>query len=171
MGSLLFSDLSSTRWGKELFFGFMQAKEILFSSCNEQHVCKALPYSSVHLLPCTDPELNYFQQTLSSRFYPFKHNLLCLRTFLQANRDIQLSIPNIGNQVNLQVLSTQSSLVSPHYLSSQSNQLSQVKPTFKLSEPCPFNENFSDTAQILRCSRPRIYVLPSVSVVHPSVRR
>ena len=109
---------------------FMQAKEVLFSSCSDQHVCKALPYSSVHLVPCTDPELDYFQQTLSSRFYPFKHNLLCLTTFLQANRDIQLSIPNIDTQVNLQVLSTQSSLVSPHYLPSQSNQLSQVKPTF-----------------------------------------
>ena len=152
-------------------FDFMQAKEILFSCCSDQNVCKALPYLSVNLVPYTDPELDYFKQTLSSPFYPFKHSLLCLRTFLQAIHDIQLSIPNIDNQAILQVLTTQSSLVSPHYLPSQSNQLSQVKPTFKLSEPCPFNENFSDTAQILRCSRPRIYVLPSVSVVHPSVRR
>ena len=170
MASLLFSDLSSTRWAKELCFGFMQAKEILFSSCSDQHVCKALPYFSVNLVPYTDPQLDYFQQTLSSRFYPFKHNLLCLRTFLQANRDIQLSIPNIDNQANLQFLLTQSSLVSLHYLPLQSNQHSQVKPTFKLSEPCPFHENFSDTDQIFRCSRPRIYVPPSVSVVHPSVR-
>lgn len=153
-----------------MFLGFMQAKEILFSSCSDHHVCKALPCLRVNLVPCTDPELNYFQQILSSRFYPFKHNLLHLRTFLQANRDIQLSIPNIDNQVNLQVLSTQSSLVLPRYLPSQSNQLSQVKPTFKLSEPCPFHEDFSDTDQKFRCNRPRIYVPPSVSVVQPSVR-
>ena len=158
MASLLFSDLSSTRWGKELFFGLMQAKEILT-------LLKCPPCSTY------GSRTQLFSATISSRFYPFKHNLLCLRTFLQANRDIQLSIPNIDNQVNLQVLSTQSSLVSPHYLPSQSNQLSQLKPTFKLSEPCPFHENFSDTDQKFRCNHPRIYVPPSVSVVQPSARR
>ena len=175
MASLLFSDLCSTRRGKELFFCFMQAMEILFSSYSDQHVCKALSYLSVKLVPCTDPELDYFQQKLSSRFYPFglisEHNLVCLSTFLQANRDIQLSIPNIDNQANLQVLSTQSSSVSPHYLPLQSNQLGQVKPTFQLWEPGRFDENFSDTDQKFRYKHPRIYVPTSVGVVQPSVRR
>ena len=108
----------------------MQAKEILFSCDSDQHVCKALSYLSTNLVPCTDPELDYFQQKLSSHFYPFRliseHNLLCLRTFLQVN---QLSTPNIEHQANLQVLLTQSSLVWPHYLpykaitSAKSNQL------------------------------------------------
>ena len=175
MASLLFSDLCSTRRGKELFFCFMQAREILFSSYSDQLLCKALSYLSVNLVPCTDPELDYFQQKLSSRFYPFglisEHNLLRLRTFLQVNRDIQLSMPNIDNQPNLQVLSTQSSLVSPHYLALQSNQLDHVKPTFQLSEPGRFDENFSDTDQKFSCKRPRISVPTSVGVVQPSVRR
>ena len=123
----------------------------------------------------TDPELDYFEQKLSSRFYPFglisEHNLPCLRTFLQANRGIQLSIPNIDNQANLQVLSTQSSLVWPHYLPLQSNQLGQVKPTFQVLEPGRFNENFSDTDPKFICKRTRIYVPTSVGVVQPSVRR
>ena len=143
MASLLFGDLCSTRRGKELFFCFMQAKEILFSSYSDQLICKALSYLSVNLVPCTDPELDYFQQKLSSRFYPFglisEHNLLCLRTFLQANRGIQLSILNIDNQAHLQALATQSSSMSPHYLPLQSNQLGQVKPTFQLSEPGSFD--------------------------------
>ena len=105
MASLLFSDLCSTRRGKELFFCFMQAREILFSSYSDQLLCKALSYLSVNLVPCTDPELDYFQQKLSSRFYPFglisEHNLLRQRTFLQVSRDIQLSMPNIDNQPNL----------------------------------------------------------------------
>lgn len=175
MASLLFSDLCSTRRGKELFFCFMQAKEILLSSYSDQHLCKVLSYLSVNLVPCTDPERDYFQQKLSSRFYPFalisEHNLLCLRTFLQANRGIQISIPNIDNQANLQDISTQSSLVSPHYLPLQSNQLGQVKPTFRLSEPGRSDENFSDTDPKFICKRPRTYVPTSVGVVQPSVRR
>ena len=175
MASLLFRDLCSTRLRKELFSCFMQPKENLFSSYSDQLVCKALSYLSVNLVPCTDPELNYFQQKLSSHFYPFgllsEHNLLCLRPFLQANRDIQISIPNFGNQANLQVLLMQSSLVSPHYLPLQSNQLSQVKLTFQLSEPGCFDENFSDTDQKFRCKRPRICIPTSVGVAQPSVRR
>lgn len=175
MASLLFGDLCSTRRGKELFFCFMQAKEILFSSYSDQLICKALSYLSVNLVPCTDPELDYFQQKLSSRFYPFglisEHNLLCLRTFLQANRGIQLSILNIDNQAHLQALATQSSSMSPHYLPLQSNQLGQVKPTFQLSEPGRFDENFSDTDPNFICKRPRIHVPTSVGVVQPSVRR
>ena len=83
--SFLFGNLCARKRGKELFYCFLEAKEKLFSSVNDNSLRTAIHFLSFIFLTCTEEEHIFFQQHLPSEFAPFlllsEQNLLRMYSF------------------------------------------------------------------------------------------
>ena len=69
--SFLFGNLCAIKRGKELFYCFLEAKEKLFSSVNDNNLRTAIQFLGINFLTCTEEEFFFFQQHLPLEFAPF----------------------------------------------------------------------------------------------------
>ena len=69
--SFLFGNLCAIKRGKELFYCFLEAKEKLFSSVNDNSLRTAIQFLAINFLTCTEEEFFFFQQHLPLEFAPF----------------------------------------------------------------------------------------------------
>ena len=69
--SFLFGNLCAIKRGKELFYCFLEAKEKLFSSVNDNSLRTAIQFLGINFLTCTEEEFFFFQQHLPLEFAPF----------------------------------------------------------------------------------------------------
>ena len=121
--SFLFGNLCARKRGKELFYCFLEAKEKLFSSVNDNNLRTAIHFLGIIFLTCTEEEYIFFQQHLPSEFAPFlllsEQNLLRMYRLILDFREtanFDFRFPRASSyqwKSNLALGNSQSAVMSP----------------------------------------------------------